>query len=150
MLIIDGASGEGGGQILRTALAAVTRQPFRIEGAMNQAVPRAIASAHELELFVTTANANSVGQEVSAIERKDLPRVECLGGSNERPIRQVHGMIAVLPHQRKRPPHRRDVEEPNQQPLSKDKLAKIVRASTIRLYHVKGLGENRNGRVERA
>lgn len=33
MLTIDGSSGEGGGQILRTALAlsAVTGKPFRIE-----------------------------------------------------------------------------------------------------------------------
>src|SRR5689334_10365302 len=34
MLTIDGAMGEGGGQVLRTSLAlsAVTRKPFRIEG----------------------------------------------------------------------------------------------------------------------
>jgi RNA 3'-terminal phosphate cyclase (ATP) len=30
-ITIDGSEGEGGGQILRTALALVTGRPFRIE-----------------------------------------------------------------------------------------------------------------------
>ena len=81
-LVIDGSSGEGGGQILRTAvgLAAIARRPVRIEkiragrskpglGAQHLTAVRAVASACDAEL-----SGDSLGSQTLLFRPRHPPR----------------------------------------------------------------------------
>lgn len=77
MLIIDGAQGEGGGQILRTSLALslITNRPFRIERIRANRKTPGLLRQHLTAVNAAAAigNAETVGAEMGARELTFVP-----------------------------------------------------------------------------
>jgi RNA 3'-terminal phosphate cyclase (ATP) len=73
MITIDGSMGEGGGQVLRTALALslVTTQPFLIERIRAGRAKPGLARQHLtcVEAAVAVGQARVEGAELVAVER---------------------------------------------------------------------------------
>jgi len=92
-------------------------------------------------LMAVTA-ANAVRGEVHSIQSKDLAGVQSFSGRDHRGVRQIHGMIRVLLHQLKGTRETPAIEEPHRKASPLDELAHSVRADTLRLQHVEGLGEH--------
>jgi RNA 3'-terminal phosphate cyclase (ATP) len=78
MMVIDGSAGEGGGQILRSALALsmVTRRPFRIDRIRAARDAPGVSGAHLATIAAATAlcNAEVSGAELGSTSLSFRPR----------------------------------------------------------------------------
>lgn len=92
-------------------------------------------------LMAVTA-ADAVCSEVRSIQSKDFASLQGFGGGDHGGVRQIHRMVRVLFHQLEGTRETQAIEEPHRKTATLDELAHPVGADTLRLQHVKSLGEH--------
>ena len=106
-------------------------------------------SRHNAERVMPMAPANAIRREIGPIETEHFPRAERLRRRQERGVRQVHRVVSILFHEFEDAAQILRIQEPHEKSASDDELTSLIRPPTRWLEHMKGLGQNRHGGLER-
>src|SRR5436853_2382026 len=92
--------------------------------------------------------ADAIRSEVPAVDREDLARAKGFGGGDERRVRKIHWLIAVLLHEFEGARQPVVVEEPHGEPAMHDEITDAIRADAVGPQHVEHFGEDGHGRAQ--